>query len=306
MSNTVLVTGGSGFIGSWVLRDLVRSGHRTVVVDVAPAHQRWQRIIGEQARELIWADAKLTDRDALRAIIEQHGVTHIIHLAALLTPQCQQDPWRGCEINVLGSTSVFDAARTSGRVKSISYASSYAVYGPESAENNDGPNRPPMFYGAFKQAVDLITEQYWRHSGIASVAVRPHVVYGPERDQGLTAGPSLACKAAVCGDSYTVGYTGRVGYDYVEDVARAFVRSAFECPLGATVADLPGEQASTEEFVRAIEAVVPSAVGRLQVDGPAIPANIPPQPNYISNLFPDWVPTSLSEGVRKTVEFYQP
>ena len=69
--------------------------------------------------------------------------------------------------------------------------------------------------------------------------------------------------------------------------------------------DLPGEQATTEEFARAIESVVPNAAGRILVNGPAIPANIPPQPRYITNLFPDWQPTSLLDGVRRTVEFYR-
>jgi nucleoside-diphosphate-sugar epimerase len=207
-------------------------------------------------------------------------------------------------VNVLGSTSVFEAARRSQKVFSISYASSYAVYGPE-AGIHVAPNRPPMFYGAFKQAVDLIAEQYWRHFGLASVAVRPHVVYGPERDQGLTAGPSLAARAAALGDEYTISYTGTVGYDYVEDVARAFVRAAHECAMGATVVDLPGEQATTEAFARAIESVAPNSAGRIHVNGPLIPSNIPPLPHYIIRLFPDWQATSLIEGVRRTVDFYR-
>jgi len=238
-------------------------------------------------------------------VLDEHNVTHVIHLAAVLTPQCQQDPWRGCQVNVLGSTSVFEAARRSGRVKSISYASSFAVYGPETVEHFSEPNRPPMFYGAFKQAVDLIAEQYWRHFEIASVAIRPHVVYGPERDQGLTAGPSLACKAAALGTAYEIGFHGLVGYDYVEDVARAFVRGAIECPRGATVVDLPGEQATSEKFLQTIIEVVPSAIDLLHVSGPAIPANIPPQANYISNLFPDWQTTTLKDGVQRTIDFYR-
>jgi UDP-glucose 4-epimerase len=305
MNHTVLVTGGSGFIGTWVLRELLQRDVRPVVVDVQPAHERWQRILGDRSSDVVWADASLTDRDSLQSVIEQHGIAHIIHLAALLTPACQQDPWRGCQVNVLGSTAVFDAARRSNRVHSISYASSYAVYGPETGDVTEEPNRPPSFYGAFKQAVDQIAEQYWRHFGIASVAVRPHVVYGPERDQGLTAGPSLATRAAVLGESYTIGYTGRVGYDYVEDVATAFVRAAFDGPRGATIVDLPGERATTEEFVRAIESVVPTAAGRIHVNGPTIPSNIPPKPQYIANIFPDWQPTSLLDGVRRTVEFYR-
>src|SRR5262249_28371322 len=138
-----------------------------------------------------------------------------------------------------------------------------------------------------------------------SVAVRPHVVYGPERDQGLTAGPSLAARAAVRGESYTIGYRGRVGYDYVEDVAKAFVRSVLECPPGATVVDLPGEEATTEDFVCAINQVIPESQGLIHVSGEEIPSSIPPRPNYITNLIADWRPTSLIEGVQKTIEFYR-
>ena len=305
MNNTVMVTGGSGFIGTWVLRELLARNAKPVVVDVQPAPPRWQRVLGGRAAEVVSIEASLLDRDRLQSIIEQHHVAHVIHLAALLTPECQKDPWLGCQVNVLGSTALFEAARRSGRVRSLAYASSYAVYGPEAADSDDEPNRPPTFYGAYKQAVDLIAEQYWRHFGIASVAVRPHVVYGPERDQGMTAGPSLAARAAVLGECYTIGYTGRVGYDYVEDVARAFVRSAFECPPGHTVVDLPSEPATTEDFVREIVAAVPDSASRMMVDGPAIPSNIPPSPNYISNVFPDWQATSLQDGVRKTVEFYR-
>ena len=306
MSQTVLVTGGSGFIGTWVLRDLLQHGARPVVVDPHPALTRWQRVLGHRTSEVITAEASLLDPASLLRVIEKYEVTQIIHLAALLTPACQQDPFLGCQVNVLGGTSVWEAARRSERVRSISYASSYAVYGPETGESEAATNRPPTFYGAFKQAMDLIAEQYWRHFGIASVAVRPHVVYGPEREVGLTAGPSLAAKAAALGESYTIGYTGQVGYDYVEDVARAFVRAASECPPGATVVDLPGEQATTEEFARAIESVAPDSVGRIHVSGPSIPSNIPPQPKFISNLFADWRATPLVEGVRKTVDFYRP
>lgn len=302
---SVLVTGGSGFIGTWVLRELLARNARPVVVDVQPPPPRWQRVLGQGAAEVISVNASLLDRDRIQDVIDQHAVTHVIHLAALLTPECQKDPWLGCQVNVLGSTALFEAARRSGRIRSLAYASSYAVYGPEGGDADEAPNRPPTFYGAFKQAVDVIAEQYWRHFGIASVAVRPHVVYGPERDHGLTAGPSLAARAAALGENYTIGYTGRVGYDYVEDVARAFARSLFECPSGHTVVDLPSELATTEEFCSAIIAAVPDAASRIMVSGPTIPSNVPPSPNDISNLFPDWRATSLHDGVRKTVEFYR-
>jgi len=305
MTDTVLVTGGSGFIGTWVLRELLSQGARPVVLDIERAGDRWQRVLGSRGAEVVWAEASLLEPESVRAAIERHGVSRIIHLAALLTPACQHDPWLGCQVNIVGSMALFEAARRSGRVRSLSYASSYAVYGPETGDSQSEPNRPTSFYGAFKQAVDLIAEQYWRQFGIASVAVRPHVVFGPERDQGLTAGPSLAARAAARGESCTIGYTGQAGYDYVEDVAAAFVRGVLECRAGATVVDLPGERATTADFVLAIEAALPGSAERITIEGPPIPCNIPPRPNFIGNLFPDWRATSLVEGVRKTVEFYR-
>lgn len=300
MSEAVLVTGGGGFIGTWVLKELLRVGARPVVVDLRPGGERWDRVLGRKIENVVFAPVPLTDRDQLQTLLESHGVTRVIHLAALLTPACQHDPWFGFEVNVRGSMAVFDAVRRSGTVRSVALASSYAVYGPEREAD---ANRPTHFYGAFKQSVDLVAEQYWRHFQIPSLAIRPHVVYGPERDQGLTAGPSLACKAAASGEGYPIGYTGRANYDYVEDVARAFVRAAFECPPGANVVDLIGESATVDDFIRAIDVAAPGS--RITCEGPPIPGSIPPKPNSIANLFPDWKTTSLAEGVRRTVDFYR-
>src|SRR5207249_86621 len=107
------------------------------------------------------------------------------------------------------------------------------------------------------------------------------------------------------GEAHTINYTGRVGYDYVEDVARAFVQAAFSPPPGSTVVDLPSQLTTTEELVRVMERVIPGAASLVTVCGAAIPANIPPQPRYISELYPDWRVTTLEEGIRKTVEFYR-
>lgn len=311
MGEAALVTGGGGFIGTWVLRELLARGVRPIALDRSVQPERWQRILKDRANDVVYVESDLLDVARLTAICREHQVTRLIHLAALLTPACQADPWLGCQVNVMGSVALFEVARAlAGQIRGISYASSYAVYGPEADDGSHSgdttENRPPTFYGAFKLAVDLIAEQYWRHFQIASVGIRPHVVYGPERVQGLTAGPSLATRAAVEGRDFTIGYTGRAGYDYVEDVALAFVRAAWETPAGSHIVDLPGEVASTEEFAAAIRAAVPNSSAQLTVNGPPIPSNIPPHPHWISHLYPDWRATSLAEGVRRTAAFYQP
>lgn len=304
----VLVTGGSGFIGAWVLRELLARGASPIVFDAFENRGRWARVVGPRAGDIPLHLGNLLDRQALERAFTEGQVTHVIHLAALLTPDCQADPVRGCEVNVLGTTAVFEAARAHG-IRGLSWASSMAVFGPEPGEPPSGGqrvlNRPPSFYGAFKKACELIAEQYWMHHHLASVGLRPHVVYGPERDQGISAGPSLAARAAAHGAQYTIGFRGILGYDYVADVARAFVRSALETPAGAFVVDLPSELASVEQVISAIERAEPGSAGAITAGGPILPRNDSPQTAQISQLFPDWRATSLAEGIRQTVEFYR-
>jgi UDP-glucose 4-epimerase len=303
----VLVTGACGFIGTWVVRDLLQRGCAVVALDVGERPARWERVIGSASAEVPLIQGSLLNRDLLPSIFETHRVTHVIHLAALLTPACQADPFEACSVNVLGSVALFEEVRKIG-IQGLSYASSVAVFGEES-DHADGTltrsREPVTFYGAFKKSVELIAAQYWRQFKIASVGIRPQVAYGPERDVGMSAGPSLAARAAAAGEPFCITYIGRVGYDYVEDVARAFVRGALETPPGAHVVDLPGEVADVPEVIAAIGAAVPGADLKLSASGPSIPAHAPLNPLFISTLYPDWKTTSLAEGMRRTVEFYR-
>jgi nucleoside-diphosphate-sugar epimerase len=305
----VLVTGGCGFIGTWVVRELLERGLRVVVLDAGERSARWERVIGAGNASVPLVQGSLLDRALLGRVFDEHRVTNVIHLAALLTPACQADPWEGCRVNVLGTVALLEQVRTSTiRNQGFSYASSVAVFGDE-PDHAGGPvneaGGPPTFYGAFKKSVELIAEQYWRQFQIASVGIRPQVAYGPERESGLSAGPSLAARAAARGEAFCISYTGRVGYDYVEDVARAFVRGALETPPGAHVVDLPGEMADVDQVIAAIGAAVPGAAAKLSVKGPPIPAHAPPNPRFISTLYPDWRTTPLGEGIRRTIEFYR-
>lgn len=305
----ILVTGGCGFIGTWVVRELLARGVPVVVLDAGGRPDRWERVIGPAGREVELIQGSLLDRDLLARAFADHAFTGAIHLAALLTPACQVDPWEGCQVNVLGTVALLEQLRAAGdRVRGLAYASSVAVFGDEpdhGAGVAGGGNLPLTFYGAFKKSVEIIADQYWRHFQVASVGLRPQVAYGPEREVGLTAGPSLAARAAARGECHHIGYSGRVGYDYVEDVARAFVRAALETPPGARVVDLSGPVADVGDVVAAIVAAAPEAAGRVTAGGPVIPAHAPPQARFMAELYPDWVTTSLREGMRRTVEFYR-
>lgn len=308
MKPSLLVTGGCGFVGTWVLRCLRELGINAVALDAFENHNRWKRLLGPHVDDVPLVLGSLLDRNLLAKVFEQHQVTHVIHLAALLTPACQQDPYLGCEVNVMGSVALFEQA-VKARVQGFSYASSLAVFGPEPdagpGATSPRENRSPSFYGTFKKAVELIAEQYWLHAQLPTVGIRPHVVYGPERDQGLTAGPSQAAKAAALGNSFEINYRGLVGYDYVEDVANAFVKTALHTPPGAVVVDLPSESATVEQMVQAIESIVPDAAGKITINGPEIPRSDSPRSRVITEVIPGWKATSILDGIRRTVEFYR-
>jgi len=172
MSERVLVTGGAGFIGSWVLRDLIDHGARPVVYDIQPNDERWQRILGRRMTQITFVAGDLADKDRLHRVCQESEITRIIHLGALLTPACQLDPWLGCQVNVLGSVSVFEYARLHpDQIRGISFASSLAVYGPEADDlprqkGTIDSTKAPSFYGAYKRSLELIAHQYWLHFGI--------------------------------------------------------------------------------------------------------------------------------------------
>ena len=296
-----LVTGASGFIGTWVIKHLLDQNHQVTALDQEPGNELWSRVLGKQAESFLFATTNLTSPNDLAELIKRNDIEFIVHLAALLTPACQNDPWLGLQTNVVGSAALFEAARQTRKVKAISYTSSSAVYG----EGRDQRESPPMFYGAFKQSVDLIAEQYWLHENLRSIAIRPHVVYGPERQTGLTAGPSLAARAAVLQKPYCIGYTGIAGYDFVEDVANGLVRGAIECPPGATVVDMPSQQAFPEDLVKTMETILLGSENLISIQGPQLPISRPFRPNYLETVFPDFQPITLREGLRKTIDYYQ-
>ncbi len=77
MATAVLVTGGCGFIGTWVVRELLQRDARIFVLDAQPAPERWDRVLGRRATEIVCTHVALTDRDAIQSVIERHAVSHV-------------------------------------------------------------------------------------------------------------------------------------------------------------------------------------------------------------------------------------
>jgi NAD(P)-dependent dehydrogenase (short-subunit alcohol dehydrogenase family) len=209
----VLVTGAAGCIGAWVVAGLVQRGKTPVVFDLSEDRRRLRLLLSdEQANAVKWLKGDLTDTAAVERAIGDSGAAAIIHLAALQVPFCKADPVLGARVNVVGHVNVFEAARKRG-VKRLVYASSIAALPIE------GGAYQANLYGVYKAADEGIARIYAQDWGVASVGLRPHTVYGPGRDQGLTSAPTKAMLAAAADKPYTVPFRGTLNFQYAGEVA---------------------------------------------------------------------------------------
>ena len=296
-----LITGALGCVGAWCCRALVREGQTVVGLDLGSDRGRAELIMsGEELAAVEFTQGDITDLSALVGMLAARRVTHVVHLAAMLIPLAAADPPRGALVNVVGTVNVFEAARRHG-VAGLSYASSAAVYdradGLRVAEDADG--HPTSHYGVHKQANEGAARVYWHENGLASVGLRPHVVYGPGRDHGLTAGPTLAMLAATRRETYEIPFGGRAQFQYAADVAQRFIEAARMASTNAEVRNIGGPSEHVADVIAAIDGVVPEAAGTITYTQDVKL----PLPEDMEASQP--LATPLRQGVLETIELFR-
>jgi nucleoside-diphosphate-sugar epimerase len=305
-----LVTGALGCIGSWVVRVLRQEGVPVCTLDLAVDPHRMRLIMSDaEMAQVNFISGDITDLDCVERAIKDNGITQVIHLAALQVPFCKADPPLGARVNVVGTVNVFEAARRAG-LQRVVYASSVAVYGlseeyQEGKVDDAAPLHPQSLYGVYKQANEGTARIYWQDNGITSIGLRPYIVYGPGRDQGMTSGPTKAMLAAALGKPYHIPFGGRGVYQYTEDIARIFIQATRVPFQGADVFLARGPAVHMREIVDAIEAAQPAARGQITfADTPlTLPADV--DDSRLRAVFGRVPETPLGEGVAETIRIYQ-
>jgi len=287
----------------------VKQGVPVVAFDLPGDPDRLRLIMGPDDLSrvtFVWGD--LCDPGVFERAVIENGITHVVHLAALQMPFVKADPVRGAQVNVVGMTMVLESVkRHVQQVTGLAYASSIGVYGPvgPGAVPADPPADTASLYGVFKRAGEEMARIYWQDHGVSSVGLRPHTVYGPGRDQGMTSLPTTAMLAAAAGLGYHIGYGGLAVYQHGSDVARAFVAAARCQTQGAPTFNVPGVLASMSDIVRAIEAAAPAVAGRITFH-PA-PLALPGEVDWseFERALGPLTPLSLQEGVEQTVHHFR-
>jgi UDP-glucuronate 4-epimerase len=306
----LLITGALGCIGAWVVRNLVRDGVEATVFDLGSDSHRLRLIMNDdELAQVRFIGGDITDYAQVEAALAASGATAIIHLAGLQLPFCKADPVLGARVNVLGTVHVFEAAKRRG-VGRVAYASTAAVYGiseeyPAGPLAHDALLKPHSHYGVYKQANEGTAHVYYRDDGITSVGLRPYVVYGPGRDQGMTSSPTKAMLAAARGEDYRIPFGGRFDLQYADDVAQAFIAGVRAPFQGAEVFNLRGSVTHMRDVVAAIEAAAPAARGRITFDDAPLPFPESMDNTHLLQTLGALPVTSLEEATAQTVAVFR-
>ncbi len=306
----ILVTGAQGCIGAWTVKALLDRGLDVVIYDLDPHPRRLALIApAEQISRVVIRAGKIEDTAAIKALVKEERITHIIHLAAQLMPFCQANPVAGAMINVIGTLNVFEAARDAGRAVRVVYASSSAVWGPGEAYGSgklteSDPLKPSTHYGVFKQTNEENARVFYAESGISSIGLRPWTVFGVGRDAGLTADPTLAMKALALGKSFEIRLTGHMDLQYVEDVAETFVRCLLSPFEGAHVFNLEGTVITMTDFIGELERAWPGAAKSITAQGPQVPVAYQMDGSQLRTFVTGIPQTPLPIGIRKTLDHF--
>src|SRR5882672_1645378 len=295
----VVVTGAGGCIGSWVLALLVRAGVPACAFDLSEDTRRPRLLMSEdELKKVQWRTGDIGDGATVTRVLEAVRPCAVIHLAALQVPFCKADPVAGAKVNVVGTVNVFEAARKLG-IRRLAYASSIAAYGAM----DDGLGAMHTLYGAYKHCDEQIALVYSGDWSVHSVGIRPGVVYGVGRDQGLTSKTTVAILAAAAGKPYDVPFSGGVSWLYTGEVAGAFIRAVARERDGAPVFNMNGVHAPVEEGLAILKKIAPSAKLSSSGEALAFPMHLPDQP--LREFLGDYGTATLAEGIRETYDAFR-
>jgi UDP-glucose 4-epimerase len=280
--STVLVTGGAGFIGSELVRQLAARGDRVLIIDnlVNGRRANVEELESERVRLLV-SDIRALDQFER----ELAAVSVVYHLACLGVRHSVHSPLENHDVNATATLTLLAACRTAGVPKFV-YVSSSEVYGTAKwvPMTEDYPPSPCTVYGASKLAGECYTRAYYRTYGYPTVVVRPFNTYGPrshhEGDSGEVIPKFMLRSLAglpmvVFGDG-----TQTRDFTYVTDTAAGILLAGEKDEaVGDTINIGSGREVTINDLGRQVA----DAIGR----GSAVLQHDPPRPGDVLRLCAD-------------------
>ena len=225
-----LVTGGTGFVGANIVKDLANNGHDVVSFDINGPDKLLQQFIGEAASKITFVQGDIVDPASIQLLGQGHQIDKIVHAAVYTVNRTALEIERSRDviaINLEGTANLLELARTQ-KVRRFVYVSSGAAYGTalpsDQTLNEETPPAPDNLYGITKFSSEMITRRYGELHGLSTVSVRLSTPYGPmERVTGHRAVMSVFYDwigRAVSGTNInSQDMAGGRDYIYISDIA---------------------------------------------------------------------------------------
>ncbi len=184
--STIMITGGSGFLGTYVAGMLAERGDRVVIFDAAGPAPELAALTTRFERQIMHVRGQILDLSSLLRSVQQHRVERIFHAAALYDPPYSlEEPALTFQVNVNGTINVLEVARFLG-LQRVVQSSSIAVYAPRQYEPIDelhpillpSAGNPLGSYGASKAAAEIAGLSYYSSNGVDFIALRNSAIYG--------------------------------------------------------------------------------------------------------------------------------
>jgi len=221
----ILVTGGTGFIGSHIVEKLVAQGANIAVVDIVnPEVSYFSKQKLEKKVVLHFID--ISKRNKIATLFSSFQPDYVFHLAAeAIVTNSFQNPYKTFQTNVMGTVSILEASRKTASVKGVIVASSDKAYGKtKEAYTEKSPLQGDHPYDVSKSATDLIAQTYYKTYGLSVVITRFGNVYG-EGDIHMDRIIPGICEAVVKQKPLLIRSDGKYvrDYVYVQDVAEGYL-----------------------------------------------------------------------------------
>lgn len=260
---SVLVTGGTGFIGAYVARRLVQEGEKVVTLDNLPSNVINKVLAPEELERVRPVTGDVSSLRDVAHAIRDNRVDRVIHLASLLHPASNENPPLAIKVNVQGQATILEAARLLD-LKKVVWASSVVVFGGRSSHTqrllpNDAPHHPVNLYGATKSFDEFLTDHYIDEWGVDALGLRFTVAYGPGRVRGASAFVNELIKPAL-GEPASVPFGDDVvDWQYVEDIADLLVKCIDLPRTKTSVFNTQFDRRSIREAGDYVTKLIPSA-----------------------------------------------
>ena len=259
---SIMVTGGTGFIGNRIIRKLLDRGEDVVCFDLAPPRNNLE----PYADRINFYRGDISQIPHLLEAINTFDVRKIIHMAALLPPDTEDRPHFGMSVNIQGTNNVFEAARWSN-IQRVVYASSIAVYGVQETFGDRPINEtdlsdPVNVYGMTKAANDFAAGRYRERYNMDIRGVRICTVFGHGRVTGMTGMiGGLMMSLPAIGKPVTMQFDPNEASPMIqaEDAAEIFVQVSLSNNLQHPIYISGGHLATIQDISNIVKEYVPEA-----------------------------------------------